>query len=88
MTHFSEQMTKNSQLRKELETLHVEQIRFQQLRNRLEKVGPEICFSLVGFNTCLCVNVQFYVCYIQELSDLRKKISGAVNCSIAAYDDR
>ncbi|XP_029682474.1 coiled-coil domain-containing protein 63-like isoform X1 [Takifugu rubripes] len=60
LTHFSEQLTKNSELRKELQTLHVEQIRFQQLRNRLEK----------------------------ELHDLHKKISGAVNCSIAAYDDR
>lgn len=38
LTHFSEQMTKNSQLRKELQTLHVEQIRFQKLQNRLEKV--------------------------------------------------
>lgn len=64
LTHFSEQLTKNSELRKELQTLHVEQIRFQQLRNRLEKVGPEICFSLVVFNMCLCVNVCFFMLYI------------------------
>lgn len=63
LTHFSEQLTKNSELRKELQTLHVEQIRFQQLRNRLEKVGPEICLSLVVFNMYLCVNVCF-LCYI------------------------
>lgn len=42
LTHFSEQMAKNSQLRKELRTLHVEQIRFQQLRTRLEKVRAEM----------------------------------------------
>lgn len=60
LTHFSEQLMKNSELRKELQTLHVEQIRFQQLRDRLEKVGPEICFSLVVFNVFMCV----FLCYI------------------------
>lgn len=64
LTHFSEQLTKNSELRKELQTLHVEQIRFQQLQNRLEKVGPEICFSLLVFNIRLCVNVCFFYRFI------------------------
>lgn len=56
LTHFSEQMTKNSQLRKELQTLHVEQIRFQQLRTRLEKVRAEMRVSDV-FNMYLCMFV-------------------------------
>lgn len=56
LTHFSEQMTRNSQLRKELQTLHVEQIRFQQLRSRLEKVRAEMCFCH-GFSYVL-----LYVC--------------------------
>uniref|UniRef100_A0A3Q3WXD8 ODAD1 central coiled coil region domain-containing protein n=1 Tax=Mola mola TaxID=94237 RepID=A0A3Q3WXD8_MOLML len=37
LTHFSEQLTKNSELRKELQTLHIERVRFQQLQKRLEK---------------------------------------------------
>lgn len=93
LTHFSEQMTKNSQLRKELQTLHVEQIRFQQLRTRLEKVRAEMCLCQM-FLTCICVCVYtrthkyIYDIYVQERHELCKKISGAVNCSIAAYDDR
>lgn len=38
LTRFNEQLTKNSQLRKELQTLHIERVRFQQLQNRLDKV--------------------------------------------------
>lgn len=38
LTRFSDQLTKNSQLRKELQTLHIERVRFQQLQNRLDKV--------------------------------------------------
>lgn len=38
LTHFNEQMTKNSQLRKEVQTFHMEHLRFQQLRDRLQKV--------------------------------------------------
>ncbi|XP_070815307.1 coiled-coil domain-containing protein 114 [Chaetodon trifascialis] len=37
LTRFNEQLTKNSHLREELQTLHIERIRFQQLRNRLDK---------------------------------------------------
>uniref|UniRef100_A0A7N8Y7Z9 Outer dynein arm docking complex subunit 1 n=1 Tax=Mastacembelus armatus TaxID=205130 RepID=A0A7N8Y7Z9_9TELE len=36
-TRFNEQLTKNSHLREELQTLHIERARFQQLHNRLEK---------------------------------------------------
>ncbi|XP_074500126.1 coiled-coil domain-containing protein 114 isoform X3 [Sebastes fasciatus] len=37
LTRFNEQLTKNSHLREELQTLHIERIRFQQLHNRLDK---------------------------------------------------
>ncbi|XP_059184852.1 coiled-coil domain-containing protein 114 [Centropristis striata] len=37
LTRFNEQLTKNSHLREEMQTLHIERVRFQQLHNRLEK---------------------------------------------------
>ncbi|KAI3369946.1 hypothetical protein L3Q82_024753, partial [Scortum barcoo] len=37
LTRFNEQLTKNSHLREELQTLHIERVRFQQLQNRLDK---------------------------------------------------
>lgn len=40
---------------------------------------------------CMCVYMHTHTLiyiHVQELHELRKKISGAVNCSIAAYDDR
>ncbi|XP_044030136.1 coiled-coil domain-containing protein 114 isoform X2 [Siniperca chuatsi] len=37
LTRFNEQLTKNSHLREELQTLHIERVRFQQLHNRLDK---------------------------------------------------
>ncbi|KAF3856162.1 hypothetical protein F7725_016885 [Dissostichus mawsoni] len=37
LTRFNEQLTKNCHLREELQTLHIERIRFQQLHNRLDK---------------------------------------------------
>ncbi|XP_076125301.1 coiled-coil domain-containing protein 114 [Alosa pseudoharengus] len=42
LTRFSEQLTRNSRLREELETLRVERVRFQQLLRRLEKELLEI----------------------------------------------
>ncbi|XP_012693971.1 coiled-coil domain-containing protein 114 [Clupea harengus] len=42
LTRFSEQLTRNSRLREELETLRVERLRFQQLHRRLEKELLEI----------------------------------------------
>ncbi|XP_067359659.1 coiled-coil domain-containing protein 114 isoform X1 [Channa argus] len=42
LTHFNEELTKNSHLREELQTLHIERVRFQQLRSRLEKELQEI----------------------------------------------
>ncbi|XP_071751403.2 coiled-coil domain-containing protein 114 [Centroberyx gerrardi] len=39
---FNEQLTKNSHLREELETLRVERVRFQQLQHRLDKELQEI----------------------------------------------
>lgn len=38
LTRFNEQLTKNSHLREELQTLQIERVRFQQLHNSLEKV--------------------------------------------------
>lgn len=38
LTRFNQQLTKNSALREELQTLHIERARFQQLRERLQKV--------------------------------------------------
>lgn len=38
LTRFNEQLVKNSHLREELQTLHIERVRFQQLHNRLDKV--------------------------------------------------
>lgn len=38
LTRFNEQLTKNCHLREELQTLHIERVRFQQLHNRLDKV--------------------------------------------------
>ncbi|XP_057702173.1 coiled-coil domain-containing protein 114 [Corythoichthys intestinalis] len=35
LTKFSEQLTKNSRLREELQTLHIERVRFQRLHDRL-----------------------------------------------------
>ncbi|KAM8758105.1 coiled-coil domain-containing protein 114 isoform 2-T2 [Acanthopagrus schlegelii] len=37
LTCFNEQLTRNSQLREELQSLHIERVRFQQLQKRLEK---------------------------------------------------
>nr|XP_040059490.1 coiled-coil domain-containing protein 114 isoform X2 [Gasterosteus aculeatus aculeatus] len=37
LTRFNEQLTKNCHLREELQTLHIERIRFQQLHNKLDK---------------------------------------------------
>ncbi|KAL2090794.1 hypothetical protein ACEWY4_013057 [Coilia grayii] len=42
LTRFSDQLTRNSRLREELETLRVERLRFQQLHRRLEKELLEI----------------------------------------------
>ncbi|XP_026202812.1 coiled-coil domain-containing protein 114 isoform X1 [Anabas testudineus] len=42
LTRFNEQLTKNSHLREEMQTLHIERVRFQQLRNRLEKELHEV----------------------------------------------
>ncbi|XP_068172351.1 coiled-coil domain-containing protein 114 [Antennarius striatus] len=42
LTHFNEQLTKNNRLRQELQTLHIERVRFQQLQNRLEKELQDI----------------------------------------------
>ncbi|KAM8916812.1 coiled-coil domain-containing protein 114 isoform 3-T3 [Spinachia spinachia] len=37
LTRFNEQLTKNHHLREELQTLHIERVRFQQLHNKLDK---------------------------------------------------
>ncbi|XP_029007956.1 coiled-coil domain-containing protein 114 [Betta splendens] len=37
LTRFNEQLTNNGRLREELQTLHLERVHFQQLRNKLEK---------------------------------------------------
>nr|XP_046239303.1 coiled-coil domain-containing protein 114 isoform X2 [Scatophagus argus] len=37
LTRFNEQLTSNKHLREELQSLHIERVRFQQLQNRLEK---------------------------------------------------
>ncbi|KAG9260237.1 coiled-coil domain-containing protein 114 [Astyanax mexicanus] len=42
LVRFNEQLTRNRQLREELETLHVERVRFQQLHGRLDKELQEI----------------------------------------------
>ncbi|XP_067443059.1 coiled-coil domain-containing protein 114 isoform X1 [Thunnus thynnus] len=42
LTRFNEQLTKNSHLREELQTLHIERVRFQQLHNRLDKELREV----------------------------------------------
>uniref|UniRef100_A0A8D2ZJ04 Outer dynein arm docking complex subunit 1 n=1 Tax=Scophthalmus maximus TaxID=52904 RepID=A0A8D2ZJ04_SCOMX len=42
LTRFNEQLTKNSLLREELQTLHIERARFQQLHNKLEKELQEL----------------------------------------------
>ncbi|KAG7244746.1 hypothetical protein INR49_029765, partial [Caranx melampygus] len=42
MTRFNEQLTTNSRLREELQTLHIERLRFQQLHNRLDKELQEV----------------------------------------------
>uniref|UniRef100_A0A3B4WS16 Outer dynein arm docking complex subunit 1 n=1 Tax=Seriola lalandi dorsalis TaxID=1841481 RepID=A0A3B4WS16_SERLL len=42
LTRFNEQLTKNSHLREELQTLHIERVRFQQLHNRLDKELHEV----------------------------------------------
>uniref|UniRef100_A0A3Q3FIR1 Outer dynein arm docking complex subunit 1 n=2 Tax=Kryptolebias marmoratus TaxID=37003 RepID=A0A3Q3FIR1_KRYMA len=41
-TRFNEQVTKNSHLKEELRTLHIERARFQQLHNRLNKELQEV----------------------------------------------
>ncbi|KAM7402314.1 hypothetical protein PAMP_017561 [Pampus punctatissimus] len=42
LTRFNEQLTKNSHLREELQTLHIERVRFQQLHNKLDKELQEV----------------------------------------------
>lgn len=41
-TRFNEQLNKNSQLKGEMHTLHIERAHFQQLQNRLNKVRGHI----------------------------------------------
>ncbi|XP_062401052.1 coiled-coil domain-containing protein 114 [Sardina pilchardus] len=58
LTRFSEQLTRNSHLREDLETLRVERLRFQQLLRRLEKelletrkeVGDVISMSTAAYD--------------------------------------
>ncbi|XP_077429630.1 coiled-coil domain-containing protein 114 isoform X2 [Vanacampus margaritifer] len=53
LTRFNEQLTKNSRLREELQTLHIERVRFQRLHDRLvqelqdvrKKIGEAISLS-------------------------------------------
>ncbi|KAM7422837.1 hypothetical protein PAMA_010733 [Pampus argenteus] len=42
LTRFNEQLTKNSHLREDLQTLHIERVRFQQLHNKLDKELQEV----------------------------------------------
>ncbi|XP_072308737.1 coiled-coil domain-containing protein 114 isoform X2 [Eucyclogobius newberryi] len=42
LARFSEQLTKNRQLREELQLLHIERVRFQQLYKRLDKELQEV----------------------------------------------
>ncbi|XP_075967209.1 coiled-coil domain-containing protein 114 [Anarhichas minor] len=61
LTRFNEQLTKNSHLREELQTLHIERIRFQQLHNKLDKelydvrkkIGETVNLSNVAYDTRL-----------------------------------
>lgn len=46
LVRFNEMMTKNSQLREEIETLRMERVRFQQLRRKLEKVLISLRFNV------------------------------------------
>ncbi|XP_041815303.1 coiled-coil domain-containing protein 114 isoform X2 [Chelmon rostratus] len=58
LTCFNEQLTKNSHLREELQTLHIERVRFQQLQNRLDKelhdvrkkIGEIVNLSTAAYN--------------------------------------
>ncbi|XP_034389836.1 coiled-coil domain-containing protein 114 [Cyclopterus lumpus] len=58
LTRFNEQLTKNSHLREELQTLHIERIRFQNLHNNLnkelydarKKIGETVNLSTVAYN--------------------------------------
>ncbi|XP_061894000.1 coiled-coil domain-containing protein 114 isoform X2 [Entelurus aequoreus] len=55
LTRFNEQLTKNSRLREELQTLHIERVRFQRLHDRLvqeiqevrKKIGEVVTVSTV-----------------------------------------
>lgn len=46
LTRFNNQLTKNSCLREELYTLHIEQARFQKLHSRLNKVRGHFTHSI------------------------------------------
>ncbi|XP_070759479.1 coiled-coil domain-containing protein 114 [Enoplosus armatus] len=58
LTRFNEQLTKNSHLREELQTLHIERVRFQQLHNRLgkelddvrKKIGEVVNLSTAAYD--------------------------------------
>ncbi|XP_056292678.1 coiled-coil domain-containing protein 114 [Pseudoliparis swirei] len=58
LTRLNEQLTKNSHLREELQTLHIERIRFQQLHNNLhkelydarKKIGEVVNLSSVAYD--------------------------------------
>ncbi|XP_029288040.1 coiled-coil domain-containing protein 114 [Cottoperca gobio] len=58
LTRFNEQLTKNSHLREELQTHHIERVRFQQLHNRLDKelhgvrkkIGEIVNLSTVAYD--------------------------------------
>ncbi|XP_073325300.1 coiled-coil domain-containing protein 114 [Pagrus major] len=45
-TCFNEQLTRNSQLREELQSLHIERVRFQQLQNMLDKELHDVCKTI------------------------------------------
>ncbi|CAM4596798.1 unnamed protein product [Leuciscus chuanchicus] len=85
----SERLTKNSQLKEEVETLHMERARFQKLHRRREKVLQDVCkeigevidMAATAFNereeaqTEVAMMKKDFAEYSAEMKELKKAIS-------------
>lgn len=76
LTCFNEQLTRNSQLREELQSLHIERVRFQQLQKRLDKVRGHTTDDF------FCLASLLFSPLLKHLSALA--LVGCRNCTISA----
>uniref|UniRef100_A0A8C4DVU3 Outer dynein arm docking complex subunit 1 n=1 Tax=Dicentrarchus labrax TaxID=13489 RepID=A0A8C4DVU3_DICLA len=87
LTRFNEQLTKNGHLREELQTLHIERVRFQQLQNRLDKELHDVHLREVEAHSKMTMMrekaVKDLAQYNAEMKELERVI--AHECSLKEF---